>query len=91
MVNKLKEVLLGKKRFTNAIFHYASGLGVHAAKIKEPKKLYEPKPYSHGAEFAVLQTMPFLNHLKGLRTMFQYAVLIITIYCQICNLVSALH
>jgi len=63
LVNELKEVLLGEKSFTNTIFRYALGLGVHAAEIKKPKKLYEPRPYRHDAEFAVLQAMLFLNYL----------------------------
>jgi len=63
VVNGLKDVLLGSNSFTNAIFSYASSLGIHASEIKKPKKLYEPKPYRHDAEFAVLQAMLFLNYL----------------------------
>ncbi len=64
LVNELKEVLLGDRSFTKALFNYTSKLGVHT--VTEPKSgkaLYEPRPYKHDAEFAVLQAMLFLNHL----------------------------
>jgi len=63
VVKGLKEVLLGKESFTNAIFSYASSLGIHASETKKLRKLYEPRPYRHDAEFAVLQAMLFLNYL----------------------------
>jgi len=71
VVNELKEVILGMKSFTNAIYGYASSLGIHATEIEKPKKLYEPRPYRHDAEFAVLQAMLFLNYL--IRVLKHYA------------------
>jgi len=62
-LDELTEELLNVlKGFSSNVYGYASKLGSHGTTLKS-KLSYDPRPYRHDAEFAVLQAMLLLNYM----------------------------
>jgi len=59
LVRDLNDVL---DKTSNNLYKFASKLGSHGKKTGSGK-LYNPRPWLHDAEFAVLQAMLFLNYM----------------------------